>query len=89
MTFSISSLFDYRTEKMITSAIVSNDFLCNILDNESIKTVVNAMLLESYDENSFIVNEGDSGNFLYVSAEGMFDVIKGGCSIKSFGPGIV
>jgi CRP-like cAMP-binding protein len=59
------------------------------LDNESIKTVVNAMLLESYDENSFIVSEGDSGNFLHVSAEGMFEVIKGGTSIKSFGPGVV
>ena len=74
---------------MIASAIVSNDFLCNILDNESIKSVVNAMVLESYDENSFIINEGDSGNFLYVSAEGMFDVIKGGNSIKTFGPGVV
>ncbi|KAL7031736.1 hypothetical protein ACKWTF_007114 [Chironomus riparius] len=80
---------DKITERMITSAIVSNDFLCNILDNESIKTVVNAMLLESYDENSFIINEGDSGNFLYVSAEGMFDVIKGGNSMKTFGPGVV
>lgn len=74
---------------MIASAIVSNDFLCNILDNESIKTVVNAMVLESYDENSSIINEGDSGNFLYVSAEGLFEVIKGGDSIKTFGPGVV
>lgn len=80
---------DRITEKMIASAIVSNDFLCNILDNESIKTVVNAMLLESYDENSSIINEGDSGNFLYVSAEGMFEVIKGGNIIKTFGPGVV
>jgi CRP-like cAMP-binding protein len=74
---------------MIASAIVSNDFLCNILDNDSIKTVVDAMQLQSYDENSFIINEGDSGNFLYVSAEGMFEVIKGGNFIKSFGPGVV
>lgn len=74
---------------MITSAIVTNDFLCNILDNESIKTVVDAMVLESFDVNSFIINEGDSGNFLYVSSEGLFEVIKGGDSIKSFGPGVV
>lgn len=74
---------------MITSAIVTNDFLCNILDNESIKTVVDAMVLESFAVNSFIINEGDSGNFLYVSAEGLFEVIKGGDSIKSFGPGVV
>lgn len=74
---------------MITSAIVSNDFLCNILDNESIKTVVNAMMLESYHENSFIINEGETGNFLYVSAEGLFEVIKNGISIKTFGPSVV
>lgn len=74
---------------MITSAIVTNDFLCNILDNESIKTVVDAMVLESFAVNSFIINEGDSGNFLYVSAEGLFEVIKGGDSIKSFGAGVV
>lgn len=74
---------------MIGSAIISNDFLCNILDNESIKTVVNAMMLESYDENSFIINEGEAGNFLYVSAEGLFEVIKNGESIKTFGPSVV
>lgn len=74
---------------MITAAIVTNDFLCNILDNDSIKTVVDAMFLESFDVNSFIINEGDSGNFLYVSSEGLLEVIKGGNSIKSFGPGTV
>jgi CRP-like cAMP-binding protein len=77
------------TEKMIASAIVANDFLCNILDNDSIKTVVDAMTLESFEVNSFIINEGDSGNFLYVSAEGLLEVIKEGNSIKSFGPGVV
>lgn len=76
-------------EKMIASAIVSNDFLCNILDNDSIKTVVDAMTLESFDVNTNIIEEGDSGNFLYVSAEGLFEVIKAGSSIKSFGPGVV
>lgn len=74
---------------MITSAIVANDFLYNILDNDSIKTVVDAMVLESFDMNSFIINEGDSGNFLYVSSEGLFEVIKAGSSIKSFGQGVV
>jgi CRP-like cAMP-binding protein len=74
---------------MIASAIVSNDFLCNILDNESIKTVVDAMTLEEYDENSFIIKEGEAGNFLYVSAEGLFEVIRNGSAIKSFGPSVV
>lgn len=74
---------------MIAAAIVGNDFLCNILDNDSIKTVVDAMVLESFEVNSFIINEGDSGNFLYVSSEGLFEVIKAGNSIKSFGSGVV
>lgn len=74
---------------MIASAIISNDFLCNILDNDSIKTVVDAMNLESFDADGFIINEGDSGNFIYVSSEGLFEVIKAGSSIKSFGPGVV
>lgn len=74
---------------MITAAIISNEFLCNIFDNDSIKTVVDAMILESFDVNSFIINEGDSGNFLYVSSEGLLEVIKSGNSIKSFGPGTV
>jgi CRP-like cAMP-binding protein len=47
------------------------------------------MMLESYDENSFIINEGEAGNFLYVSAEGLFEVIKNGESIKTFGPSVV
>ncbi|CRK93045.1 CLUMA_CG006520, isoform A [Clunio marinus] len=83
-----SILFDSAV-KMITSAIISNDFLCNILDNDSIKTVVGAMVTESFSVNSFIINEGDSGNFLYVSSEGIFEVIKAGNSIKSFGAGVV
>jgi CRP-like cAMP-binding protein len=74
---------------MISNAIVSNDFLCNILDNDSIKTVVDAMTVESFEVNSNIIEEGDSGNFLYVSSEGLFEVIKNGSSIKSFGPGVV
>ena len=74
---------------MITAAIVANDFLSNILDNGSIKSVVEAMELESFEVNRCIINEGDSGNFLYVSAEGLFEVIKDGNSIKSFGPGVM
>lgn len=74
---------------MISNAIVSNDFLCNILDNDSIKSVVDAMVLETFEVNSSIIEEGDSGNFLYVSAEGLFEVIKAGSSIKSFGTGVV
>ena len=74
---------------MISSAISSNDFLCNILDKESIKMVVNAMTLESYDENEFIIREGEKGNFLYVSASGLFEVIKEGKAIKTFGPSVV
>lgn len=82
-------IFIASTEKMISNAIVSNDFLCNILDNDSIKSVVDAMVLESFDVNSNIIEEGDSGNFLYVSSEGLFEVIKAGCAIKSFGAGVV
>lgn len=74
---------------MITSAIVTNDFLCSILDNDSIEAVVDAMAQSSFDKDSLIIEEGDSGDFLYVSSEGLFEVIKGGNSIKSFGPGVV
>ncbi|CAO1396998.1 unnamed protein product [Diamesa serratosioi] len=75
--------------EMIKAAIMANDFMNSILDKETIRMVVDAMSMESFNENEFIINEGDKGSHLFISADGIFQVIKGGSVIKSFGPGVV
>lgn len=68
---------------------MANDFMNSILDKETIRMVVDAMSMEAFNENEFIINEGDKGSHLFISADGIFQVIKSGNVIKSFGPGVV
>lgn len=78
-----------ETEELIKSAIRTNDFVNNILDETRLQGVVNAMIPQLYKANSYVIKEGEVGDQLYVSAEGEYDVIKDGKCIKTFGPGVV
>ena len=68
---------------------MANDFLNNILDSDTLDTVVEAMESLSFEENSMILTEGNSGSHFYVSAEGKFQVLIQDKVVKSFGPGVV
>lgn len=74
---------------LIRNAIMANDFLNNILDADTLETVVQTMEPLSFEENSMILTEGNSGSHFYVSAQGKFQVLIQEKVIKSFGPGVV
>lgn len=80
---------DAATVELISKAIGANDFLNNMMDADRLKVVVQAMVPSQFAANSFIINEGENGNHFYVSAEGEFEVVKGGEIKKLFGPGVV
>lgn len=75
--------------ELISKAIGANDFLNNMMDEDRLRVVVESMVPSKFAANSFIINEGENGNHFYVSAEGEFEVVKGGEIKKSFGPGVV
>ncbi|XP_030376948.1 cGMP-dependent protein kinase 1 isoform X2 [Scaptodrosophila lebanonensis] len=80
---------DEATRNLIHNAIERNDFLNNLMDKERQEMVINAMAPANYDKDSFIIHEHEEGSEIYVSAEGYYDVIKGGQHVGNFGPGTV
>lgn len=66
---------------------MANDFLRNIMDEDRLTAVVEAMNSLEYPAGSLMIREGESGSHLFVSAYGRFEVLKGGQVVKNFGPG--
>lgn len=79
----------YRTEQLIKQAIQENDFLNNMMDNERLQAVINAMSSEELPIGTFLITEGQTGSHFYVSESGTFEVIKDGRVLKTFGKGVV
>lgn len=80
---------DPNSEELIRRAICNNDFLHNMMDTETLNILIKAMTPMNLPANSFIIKEGDVGAHFYVSAEGEFEVLKGGDVKKKFGCGEV
>lgn len=80
---------DERTRKLIRMAIEGNDFLNNYMDSERKELVIDAMEPASYEKDSFIIREDEEGSEIYVSDEGVFDVIKNNEIINTFGTGML
>ncbi|XP_072944022.1 cGMP-dependent protein kinase 1-like [Epargyreus clarus] len=78
---------DEGTVELIKKAIMANDFLRNLMDEERLSAVVEAMNSQEYPAGSLMIREGESGSHLFVSAHGQFEVLKGGQVVKNFGPG--
>ncbi|CAH0720765.1 unnamed protein product, partial [Brenthis ino] len=78
---------DEKSAEQIKKAIMANDFLRNIMDEERLYAVVEAMSSQEFPAGSLMIREGESGSHLYVSAHGQFEVLKGGQVVKNFGPG--
>lgn len=68
---------------------MANDFVKNMMDEERLRVVVDAMTPKDYAEGSIIIGEGERGSHLFISANGQFEVLKGGQVVKKFGPGVV
>ncbi|XP_016940512.3 cGMP-dependent protein kinase 1 isoform X1 [Drosophila suzukii] len=80
---------DEATRNLIRTAIERNDFLNNLMDKERKEMVINAMAPASYKKHSLIIHEHEEGSEIYVSAEGQYDVIRGGQLVANFGPATV
>lgn len=76
-----------RSAELIKKAIMANDFLKNIMDEDRLLAVVDAMIPQEFPAGSLMIREGESGSHLFVSAFGQFEVLKGGQVVKNFGPG--
>lgn len=66
---------------------MANDFLRNLMDEDRLTAVVEAMSPQEYPAGNLIIREGESGSHLFVSAHGQFEVLKGGQVVKTFGAG--
>uniref|UniRef100_A0A182WGN3 cGMP-dependent protein kinase n=1 Tax=Anopheles minimus TaxID=112268 RepID=A0A182WGN3_9DIPT len=77
------------TELLIKTAIVANDFLNNMMDEERLLAVTAAMSSMTFPPNSYIIKEGDIGAHFFVSEDGTYEVVVDNKVIKSFGRGVV
>ncbi|XP_021181335.3 cGMP-dependent protein kinase, isozyme 1 [Helicoverpa armigera] len=78
---------DEKSAEQIRKAVMANDFLRNLMDDERLAAVVEAMSRQEFPAGSLIIREGESGSHLFVSANGRFEVLKGGQVVKTFGHG--
>ncbi|XP_058450023.1 cGMP-dependent protein kinase 1 [Malaya genurostris] len=76
-------------EVLIKKAISANEFLNNLMDEERLKAVTDAMSSVTFPPNSYIIKEGDIGAHFFVSATGTYEVVVDNKVIKSFGRGVV
>ena len=61
----ITISYNYRSRKLIKSAIMDNDFMKN-LESAQIKEIVDCMYPMEYAKGSLIIKEGDVGSIVYV-----------------------
>ncbi|KAM3963401.1 cGMP-dependent protein kinase, isozyme 1-like [Aphomia sociella] len=79
---------DERSTKQIKDALMENDFLKNLMHDERLNMVTEAMSSQDFPAGNLIIREGESGSHLFVSADGQFEVLKGGQVVKTFGAGV-
>ncbi|KAA0200125.1 cGMP-dependent protein kinase [Fasciolopsis buskii] len=65
----------FRSRNLIREAIENNDFLRH-LGQVQIEEIVCCMYKKSIPQGSYIIREGQSGDALYVVAEGVLEVSK-------------
>ena len=55
---------------------VIQSFLFNNLDNNDLEDIINAMEEISFNENDFVINQGENGDVLYLVDSGNLDCYK-------------
>uniref|UniRef100_A0A4W5RH78 cGMP-dependent protein kinase n=1 Tax=Hucho hucho TaxID=62062 RepID=A0A4W5RH78_9TELE len=68
---------DSSTKKLINEAIMNNDFLKK-LDPQHMREMVDCMYERIYTEGQLVIQEGEPGNYLYVLADGLLEVMQNG-----------
>lgn len=77
---------DFRSKTVIKEAIMENDFLKNLSPSQ-VQELVEAMHEKRVPKGCYVIREGESGSYLYVAAEGEYDVIKDGKVLGRLGVG--
>uniref|UniRef100_A0A672ZWB5 cGMP-dependent protein kinase n=1 Tax=Sphaeramia orbicularis TaxID=375764 RepID=A0A672ZWB5_9TELE len=77
---------DSHTKKLINDAIMNNDFLKK-LEPQHMREMVDCMYVKIYTEGQLVIQEGKPGNYLYVLAEGLLEVIQNGKLLGEMRPG--
>lgn len=77
---------DSSAKKLITGAIMSNDFLRQ-LEASHVRRIVDCMYERVYSQSQLVIQEGAAGNHLYVIAEGLLDVIQNSRLLGQMHPG--
>ncbi|KAF2904897.1 hypothetical protein ILUMI_01279 [Ignelater luminosus] len=71
-------------EELIKTALNNNEFIRNLLEDEQLQAIVDAMYFREVDSGEVIIREGTIGTRLYVSANGTFQVTIDGKLKNSF-----
>uniref|UniRef100_A0A1A8Q6P7 Protein kinase, cGMP-dependent, type II n=1 Tax=Nothobranchius rachovii TaxID=451742 RepID=A0A1A8Q6P7_9TELE len=74
MSFTKALRKDSRTRRLISDAFMSNDFLKK-LEPQHMREMVDCMYETIYAEEQLVIQEGDAGNYLYVLAEGLLEMV--------------
>ncbi|XP_052007262.1 cGMP-dependent protein kinase 2 [Xyrauchen texanus] len=77
---------DSGTKKLINEAIMNNDFLKK-LEPQHTREMVDCMYEKIYAAEQLVIKEGEPGNYLYVLAEGLLEVIQNGKLLGQMRPG--
>ncbi|XP_056290833.1 cGMP-dependent protein kinase 2 isoform X2 [Pseudoliparis swirei] len=77
---------DSHTKKLINNAIMNNDFLKR-LEPQHTREMVDCMYEKVYTEGQLVIQEGEPGNYLYVLADGLVEVIQNGKLLGEMHPG--
>ncbi|XP_056466006.1 cGMP-dependent protein kinase 2-like [Gadus chalcogrammus] len=77
---------DSNTKRLINAAMVKNDFLKK-LEPQHLRDMVDCMYPRKYTQGQLVIQEGEPGNYLYVLAEGLLEVIQNGKLLGEMRPG--
>ncbi|TKS85160.1 cGMP-dependent protein kinase 2 [Collichthys lucidus] len=79
---------DSLTKTLINNAIMNSDFLKK-LEPQHMREMVDCMYEKVYTKGQLVIQEGEPGNYLYVLAEGLLEVIQNGKLLGEMCPGTV
>nr|XP_006630513.1 PREDICTED: cGMP-dependent protein kinase 2-like isoform X1 [Lepisosteus oculatus] len=77
---------DSSTKWLINDAIMSNDFLKK-LEPQQMREMVDCMYEKTYKEGQLVIQEGEPGNYLYVLADGLLEVMQNSKLLGRMRPG--
>ncbi|XP_061545825.1 cGMP-dependent protein kinase 2 isoform X3 [Phycodurus eques] len=77
---------DSEIKKLMNDAITNNDFLKR-LEPQHMREMVDCMYEKVYSKGQLVIQEGESGNDLYVLAAGLLEVIQSGKLLSEMRPG--